>query len=87
MKIYKLLLAGIFFMLLSVNLFAQDQEMTEEEWQNEINRLTESKVALASELNSLKAEIANLKKMRDGLLNTPYYERRRTNCSCLPRSV
>ncbi len=67
MKIYKLLLASMFFMLLSVNLFAQDKEMTKEEWQNEINRLTERKVALTSELNTLKAEVANLKKMRDGL--------------------
>ncbi|MBI5731069.1 MAG: LysM peptidoglycan-binding domain-containing protein [Ignavibacteriales bacterium] len=67
MKIYKLLLTSMFFMLLSVNLFAQDKEMTKEEWQNEINRLTERKVALTSELNTLKAEVANLKKMRDGL--------------------
>src|SRR3989339_59853 len=67
MKIYKLLLASMFFMFLSVNLFAQDQEMTKEEWQNEINRLTERKVTLTSELNTLKAEVANLKKMRDGL--------------------
>jgi nucleoid-associated protein YgaU len=67
MKIYKLLLASMFFMLLSVNLFAQDKEMTKEEWQNEINRLTERKVTLTSELNTLKAEVANLKKMRDGL--------------------
>jgi len=67
MKIYKLLLASMFFMLLSVNLFAQNKEMTKEEWQNEINRLTERKVALTSELNTLKAEVANLNKMRDGL--------------------
>ena len=67
MKIYKLLVAGIFVMLLSVNLFAQDKEMTKEEWQNEINRLTEKRVALTSELNALKAEVANLKKMNAGI--------------------
>lgn len=67
MKVYKLLLAGIFVMLLSVNLFAQDKEMTKEEWQNEINRLTERKIALTSELNALKTEVADLKKMNAGL--------------------
>jgi len=67
MKFYKLLLAGIFVMLLSVNLFAQDKEMTKEEWQNEINRLTEKRVSLTTELNALKAEIANLKKMNESL--------------------
>lgn len=67
MKVYKLLLAGIFVMLLSVNLFAQKEEMTKEEWQNEINRLTEKRISLSSELNTLKAEIANLKKMNASL--------------------
>lgn len=67
MKLYKLFFAGIFFMLLSVNLFAQEKEMTKEEWQNEINRLTEKRISLTSELNSLKTEVANLKKVRDGL--------------------
>ena len=67
MKVYKLLLAGIFVMLLSVNLFAQDKEMTKEEWQNEINRLTEKRVALTTELNSLKAEVANLKNINASL--------------------
>ena len=67
MKVYKLLLAGIFVMLLSVNLFAQDKEMTKEEWQNEINRLTEKRIALTSELNALKTEVADLKKMNEGL--------------------
>ncbi len=67
MKIYKLLLSGVLFLFLSVNLFAQEKEMTKEEWQNEINRLTEKKSALTSELNTLKNEVANLKKMKDGL--------------------
>lgn len=67
MKVYKLLLALTAFVLLSTNVFAQRQEMTEEEWQAEINRLTESKVALTTELNTLKADVAQLKKTRDGL--------------------
>jgi LysM repeat protein len=67
MKMYKLLATGIFFLLLSVSLFAQESEMTKDEWQNEMTRLGERKVALTAELNSLKAEVANLKKLRDGL--------------------
>lgn len=66
MKIIRLLLLGAFFFVLTANIFAQE-EMTKDEWQNEINRLTEKRIALTSELNSLKSEIANLKKMRDGL--------------------
>lgn len=67
MKFYKFLFTGIFVMILSVNLFAQDKEMTKEEWQNEINRLTEKRVALTSELNTLKTEVANLKKVNADL--------------------
>lgn len=66
MKIIRLLLLGSFFFVLTANIFAQE-EMTKDEWQNEINRLTEKRIALTSELNSLKSEIANLKKMRDGI--------------------
>ncbi|MEW6196280.1 MAG: LysM peptidoglycan-binding domain-containing protein [Bacteroidota bacterium] len=67
MKVYKLLLALTAFVLLSANAFAQEQEMTEEEWQAEINRLTERKVALTSELNSLKTQVAELKATNDGM--------------------
>jgi len=67
MKTYKLFSIGILLMVFSVNLFAQVKEMTKEEWQNEINRLAERKVALTSELNTLKSEVANLKKMKESL--------------------
>ncbi len=70
MKIYKLLFAGMLFFFLSASIFAQSdrtKDMTKEEWQNEMNRLSAEKVSLTSELNSLKTEVANLKKMRDGL--------------------
>jgi len=70
MKIYKLFFAGVLFFFLSANIFAQSdrtKDMTKEEWQNEINRLAVQKVSLTSDLNSLKTEVANLKKMRDGL--------------------
>ncbi len=66
MKNIKSLLLVSFFFVFVANIFAQEK-MTKEEWQNEINRLTEKKVSLTNELNSLKAEIANLKKMKDGL--------------------
>ncbi len=67
MKFYKLLLVSFFAMVLSVNIFAQQKEMTKEEWQNEMNRLTERRVSLTAELNALKAEVANLKKINAGL--------------------
>lgn len=66
MKTIRLLLLGSFFFVFAANIFAQE-EMTKDEWQNEINRLTEKRIALTNELNSLKSEVANLKKMRDGL--------------------
>ena len=68
MKIYKSILAtGILFVLFSVNIIAQEKEMTKDEWQAEMNRLAAQKVSLTSELNTLKTEIANLKKTNDGL--------------------
>jgi len=65
MKVYKYLLVLGAFVLLSANVFAQRQEMTKEEWQNEINRLTAKKVELTTELNKLKSEITALKTTRD----------------------
>lgn len=68
MKVYKYFLALSAFVLLTANVFAQrTEDMTKEEWQNEMNRLSAQKVALTSELNTLKSNVANLKKMRDGL--------------------
>jgi nucleoid-associated protein YgaU len=66
MKILKYLAIFSFVLLLSSNAFAQrTEDMTKEEWQNEINRLTELKVALTSELNALKSDVAALKSTRD----------------------
>jgi uncharacterized coiled-coil protein SlyX len=68
MKVYKYLYAITLVLLLSVTAIAQDyrtEDMTKEEWQKEINRLTESKAALTSELNTLKTEIAGLKSTKD----------------------
>ncbi len=61
MKVCKYFLAITAVILLSANIFAQEQELTKEEWQNEINRLTERKAALTTELNALKKEVTDLK--------------------------
>lgn len=58
MKKLNYLLFSLLF--LSVSLFAQE-EMTEEEWQNEMNRLTEEKTTLTTELNALQTEVNTLK--------------------------
>jgi len=56
--------AGIFTLLLffavSVNA-QQNKEMTQDEWQAEMNRLTQKKSELTSELNSLQNDINTLK--------------------------
>lgn len=68
MKFFKYLsIAAVLFLVISANVFAQDQEMTKEEWQSEMNRLTEQKASLTSELNALKNDVASLKSTRDGL--------------------
>ncbi len=59
MKILKSLLLVILFV--SVNLVAQTREMTEEEWQNEVNSLTEKKTTLTNEATGLQNEIKDLK--------------------------
>ena len=68
MKLAKFLtvLLVLFF---SVSLFAQDQgeEMTEEEWQSEMNRLTEKKADLTSELDVLQNDVNNLRKSQNDL--------------------
>ena len=64
MKVYKYLLAVVLVLFLSASLFAQDnrtKDMTEEEWQNEMNRLTQVKSDLTTELNTLKTQVADLK--------------------------
>lgn len=57
--------AGILTLLLffAVAVSAQDRmkDMTEEEWQAEMNRLTQKKADLTSELNSLQNDVKDLK--------------------------
>jgi hypothetical protein len=68
MKLTKLLvyfLSVIF--LLSLSSFAQEEEMTEEEWEAEMTRLTGQKQALTSEMETLNADIENLMTVKAGL--------------------
>ncbi|MBZ0200996.1 MAG: LysM peptidoglycan-binding domain-containing protein [Ignavibacteriaceae bacterium] len=62
MKLNKYLF-GILALLLifSANIIAQEKEMTEEEWQGEMNRLKEKKVMLTQEIQSLQEDLNNLK--------------------------
>jgi uncharacterized protein YoxC len=53
------LLSLVFFF--SANIFAQDQEMTEEEWEAEMNRLRERRESLTNEINTLNQDITNFK--------------------------
>jgi len=69
MKSYKLI-AGILSLLLffSVSVMAQEEkEMTEEEFQTEMNRLTEQRVDLTKQINELKSSIDELKKKQAAL--------------------
>ena len=61
--------AGLIAILLLVNisLFAQDEEMTKEEWQSEINRLTETKASLTQSLTMLQNDINQLRATLDGM--------------------
>lgn len=64
MKSYKLIVTILSLLLFfSVSVIAQEEEteMTEEEWQAEINRLTEERVELTKELNELKSSTEELK--------------------------
>lgn len=61
MKLLRYFLALAMVMMISSAAFAQEKEMTEEEWQAEINRLTEKKAELTSKLNALQTEVNNLK--------------------------
>ncbi|MFH1194588.1 MAG: LysM peptidoglycan-binding domain-containing protein [bacterium] len=67
MKVLKYLSLVFSLMLaLSTGLLAQE-EMTEEEWQNEINRLMDRKTSLTTELNALQNDVKNLKSLKAGM--------------------
>lgn len=67
-KYFLSLFALVFFVAL--NVFAQE-EMTEDEWQNEMNRLTEKKTALTKKVNALQTEVNDL---RQSLADMQTYE-------------
>ncbi len=54
-------------LLLSVVSFAQEEEMTEEEWQAEMTRLGEVKASLLNETDALTSDIDNLNAQKAGL--------------------
>ncbi len=61
MKNIKILSVFALISLFSVLSFAQ--EMTKEQWQNEMNNLSAKKTALTNEINALRTDIDNLKSM------------------------
>ncbi len=68
MKLAKYILSLLsLVLLLSVVSFAQEREMTEEEWQAEMTRLGEKKTSLLNEIDALKSDIDNLTAQKSGL--------------------
>ncbi len=68
MKLTKYILSLLsLVLLLSVVSFAQEREMTEEEWQAEMTRLGEKKTSLLNEIDALKSDIDNLTAQKSGL--------------------
>jgi peptidoglycan hydrolase CwlO-like protein len=73
MKLTKYILSLLSLVLLmSVVSFAQEREMTEEEWQAEMTRLGEKKTSLLNEIDALKSDIDNLNAQKSGI--QPYDE-------------
>jgi septal ring factor EnvC (AmiA/AmiB activator) len=66
MKSYKLIATILsLLLLLSVSTFAQEEkEMTQEEFQSEMTRLTQQKVESTKKVSELKSEIDALKKTK-----------------------
>jgi len=68
MKLAKFLVAVVSLsFLLSLSSFAQETEMTVEEWEAEMTRLTGKKQALMSEIETLKKDMENLNTVKAGL--------------------
>ncbi len=73
MKLTKYILSLLsLVLLLSVVSFAQEREMTEEEWQAEMTRLGEKKTSFLNEIDALKSDIDNLNAQKSGI--QPYDE-------------
>jgi len=61
MKIRNLVSVLALLIFFSVAIFAQEKEMTKDEWQAEMNRLNTEKQSLTQEISSLQSDINNLK--------------------------
>ncbi len=64
---FRTLLVSALVVLFSFSLYAQEKEMTSEEWEAEIKRLNEKKVSLQTEMTQLKEEVAKLKSEYEAL--------------------
>jgi nucleoid-associated protein YgaU len=70
MKLSKYLIGLLaFLMLLSVNVLAQDTEMSEDDWNAEMSRLRSQKDALTTQIAEIKGEVDNLKTTLAGLMS------------------
>jgi nucleoid-associated protein YgaU len=68
MRLAKYILSLLSLVLLvSVVAFAQEREMTEEEWQAEMTRLGEAKTSLINEIDALKSDIDNLNAQKSAI--------------------
>ena len=68
MKLAKYLIGILsLVLLLSLSGFAQDEEMTSEEWEAEMSRLAGKKLALTAEIETLNADLDNLNATLSGL--------------------
>jgi nucleoid-associated protein YgaU len=68
MKFNKYLIMVLSLLLfVSFNIIAQEEEMTEEEWEAEMARLRAEKQSLEQEISSLRADIDNLNSQQTGM--------------------
>lgn len=74
MKLNKYFFGAFAFLLfLSLNTFAQE-EMTKEQWQAEMNSLSEKKASLNNEIGTLQTDVNNLKNTKVGNVDDCYNE-------------
>ena len=68
MKYYKQALALLALLVFfSTSILAQEEEMTSEEWEAEIARLTQEKADLTAELEGLQAEVNAMTEKKNSL--------------------
>lgn len=68
MKYYKHVLVLVALLVfLSTSIFAQEEEMTSDEWEAEIARLTQEKTDLSAELESLQSSVNSLKDKKNSM--------------------